>query len=192
MTIIVASIPILLLRKSRMKTKQKVSLCLFLCLSFVMAILALIRVAGMKRDGIIDNTWSLFWQYTEGCVACIMASITPFRTIFVNIGSQPSRKKTSKGPSSSLRALWKKPPKHSEDSNWNELHNDALPKPPGALMSGLRTFIRRNNREAGESTVLVTNTFGIDETVSDDPRRDYQMYLRNAAGLPNIAVSLKL
>jgi len=181
----VASIPILVLRKTRMKLKQKFSLGIFLCLSFVMAIFALIRVGGLKRGSVVDNTWSLFWQYAEGCVACIMASITPFRTLFVGPSTYSSHRKR-KGPSTSLRNLWRKPTKDSEEvGSWEEMRsNNPLPKPPAALISGLRTFIRRNNRESGETTVLVTNTFQLAETTTNDPGEDYRNYLRNATGVP--------
>ncbi|TVY93489.1 hypothetical protein LAWI1_G001486 [Lachnellula willkommii] len=180
--LMIASNPILLLRKSRMKTKQRLSLYVFLCLSFVMAIFALTRVAGFKHKRVIDDTWSLYWQYCEGCIACIMASVTPFRAIFVNGGSQSPRRKT-RGPSSSLRALWKKPSKNSEKERLKEMgSNNTLPKPPGPLISGLITFIKQNNRVAEDSTVLVTNTFGTEEMISGDPSREYQEYLRRATG----------
>lgn len=167
-----------------MGTNQKLSLGVFLCLSLVMAILALIRCAGIKKGNVIDNTWSLFWQYTEGCVACIMASITPFRTLFLGLGSQVSRSKKKKGPSTTLKELlWKRRSKGSQDT---EMSNKVLPAPPGAMMPTLRNFIRKNNKEVGDDTVLVTSTFTIEETISDEPERDYQKYLQKAAGAPRI------
>ncbi|KAF4634133.1 hypothetical protein G7Y89_g3982 [Cudoniella acicularis] len=190
--VMIASIPILLLRKSRMKRKQKLSLALFLCLSLVMVIFALIRVSGLKKGPVVDNTWSLYWQYVEGCVACVMASITPFRTLFVGMGSSSSHK-NRKGPTFSLKALfWKRPSKNSADTKWMEMGSENnLPKPPGALLSGIRTFIRRNNRDAGDSTVLVSTTFGIEETISEEPGRDYERYLRKTAGIPQIQESVQ-
>jgi hypothetical protein len=164
-----------------------------------MVIFALIRVGGLKRGPVVDNTWELFWQYTEGCVACIMASITPFRTLFVTLATRTIRKK-AKAPSPqkasySLRELlWRKhTKKSSNEANWIEMGSEnPLPKPPAALLSGLRTFIRRNNRSAGLSTVMVTNTFDIEVSMPENPEREYQDYLRKTAGLPQIPVSKAL
>ncbi|KUJ14098.1 uncharacterized protein LY89DRAFT_564565, partial [Mollisia scopiformis] len=86
--IMIAIIPILILRKSRTKLQQKFSLGIFLCLSFIMVIFALTRVGGLKRGDKVDVTWAIFWQFSEGCVACIMASIVPFRTLFVTLVSR--------------------------------------------------------------------------------------------------------
>jgi hypothetical protein len=86
-----------------------------------------------------------------------------------------------------LRQLfWKRRSNNSDDTEMSE--KKMLPAPPGATMPTLRNFIRRNNRETGEDTVLVTSTFGVEETISDEPERDYQRYLRKAAGISHIQV----
>ncbi|CAD6448980.1 0dd6a8db-94a1-48f2-93c0-54432a4cf1b6-CDS [Sclerotinia trifoliorum] len=132
----VASISILLLRKTRMKKTQKLWLGVFLCLSFVMAIIALIRVGGIKIDHIIDNAWAIYWQYIEGCVACIMVSVVPFSTLFVTARSRSSGKKR-KGPSSSLIHFWKQRKNSPGSENCVEVSSGAfkLPKPPNAILA---------------------------------------------------------
>lgn len=137
----------MLLRKSQMRQSQKISLCIFLCLSFVMIIAALTRVGGYRYRGVLDLTWEIFWQWVEACIAVIMGSMTAFRSLFVSNGSVIYKDGQRKAPSySSVREKLLKKFKRSRDSSWDELEQNELPEIPSATMNGMRTFIRRNNR----------------------------------------------
>ncbi|KAF4637494.1 hypothetical protein G7Y89_g601 [Cudoniella acicularis] len=138
--ILIASIPILILKKSQMKLSQKMSLALFLCLSIVMALFALARCAGIKDGSDIDYMWEMYWQYMEGCIACIMASITPFRTLFTSLLSRSSREKAGPPSNTFIEHILKRR-KKANSQDWIEMNDQqSLPRPPGALLSGLRTF----------------------------------------------------
>lgn len=120
-----------------MRLKQKFSLGVFLCLSLVMAMIALVRVGGIVKGHVADGMWTDFWQYCEGCVACIMASITPFRTIFVSLVTRSSHKKAKSSPKSPGKLFWRKYIKKSpEKANWTEMDaENPLPKPPAAFVT---------------------------------------------------------
>ena len=82
--IFIASIPICLLWRVRIATRQKVGLGLTLCLSLVMAIFALVRIAGMRlHNGDVDIVWLAFWQQNECSIAVTMVSLISFRSFFI-------------------------------------------------------------------------------------------------------------
>ena len=149
---IVASIPILVLRKSQIPKKQRIILACFLCLSLVMAMIAIIRVSKMKGSSNIDLVWELFWQYIEAVVAVLMCSLTAFRTVFTTQQTSVAKRQWQPSASWIQRMKWKKSSEKSADAD-----SDALPTIPKGTLSGLRTFIRRNNRSAAATTVLETD-----------------------------------
>ena len=79
----VLMIPISLLWRVQMKTRQKLGWATFLCLSICMIVVAIIRVSGLYYHGTIDNTWIFLWQQVESCVAVTMLSLTAFRSVFI-------------------------------------------------------------------------------------------------------------
>lgn len=169
--VLVVSIPIIILRKTQMKTSQKVSLGVFLCLSCVMAVAALTRAAGYRVHGVIDFTWEIFWQWMECGIAVIMGSAAAFRTLFV----QDQIKEKNKGPSYSMRQRlmqrWKRSYELSlEDGEQN------LPQIPSATLSGLRTFLRRNNRSAGATTFMRSEFDDSDELTGHDGGDRYRIH----------------
>ena len=149
---IVASIPILVLRKSQIPKKQKIILACFLCLSLVMTTFAITRVGKIQGSTNVDIVWELFWQYMEAGVAVLMCSLTVFRTVFNT--KQTSNKKRQWEPSASWiqRMKWKKSSEKSVDTE-----SDGLPSIPGGTLAGLRTFIRRNNRSTAATIFLETD-----------------------------------
>jgi hypothetical protein len=103
----VASIPIIILRKTQIKVSRKVGLSLVSCLSLVMATIAIIRVSGFSigsasHTQVYDLTWQLYWQYMEGCTAYIMVSVAAFRSLFIASSFRDVEKK-KRGPSYSIR-----------------------------------------------------------------------------------------
>jgi hypothetical protein len=83
--IMVVSFPILILRKSMMDKRQKMWIRIFLSLSVIMILIAIIRVLGAIRKGEkeLDVTWNIFWQQMEACAAIMAASATVIRTVFI-------------------------------------------------------------------------------------------------------------
>ena len=145
---IVVAIPLWVLWKVQMRTSQKLGLAVFLCLNVCLAIIAIIRVAGIHYRGSYDQTWGFFWQQMEASIAVILFSFTGFRSIFV------SRRSTAGSPPG---AGEKTPPDHSADSGKQRYFKGLLPKIPSATITGIRTFIR------GEAHTMTIDTLAEEE-----------------------------
>lgn len=168
----VVSIPIIVLRHSLLSRSTKFGLAIFLCLSIFMAICAIIRLAGFYYKGVEDDTWEFFWQHTEGAVSVMMASITAFRTLFVK---QTNNSEENSGPHNPVESLfWHRLFKRfqalararptGEKSSTNSTEGGSvlkMPKMPSPIFTGMRSFIRRNNRtEGGGETFATLNSVG--------------------------------
>jgi hypothetical protein len=147
----VVSIPILVLKGSQLSRSTKFGLIAFLCLSIFMAICAIIRVSGFEYHGVEDDSWQFFWQQAEGTIAVMMASITAFRTLFVRPTNDPDVS-TPRSPVENFyqnlrrrfQTLAQAKPEEKPGSTKSAFLK--LPKLPAPTFTGVRTFIRRNNR----------------------------------------------
>ena len=139
------AIPVWVLSSVKIARRQKIGMGVFLCLNIVMAIIAIVRVAGIRHSGAIDYTWIFFWQHIEVCVAVSMVSLTAFRSLFVSTGQGAPVKKARPWYSSQARKLRGAKGENSPNGGHKE-----LPSIPGATMTGIRTFIRGNR---GVSTI---------------------------------------
>ncbi|KAK6219462.1 hypothetical protein LQW54_002194 [Pestalotiopsis sp. IQ-011] len=177
----VVSIPIIILRGSLLSRSTKFGLAVFLCLSIFMAVCAVIRIAGFHYKGLEDDTWEFFWQQAEGAVAVIMASITAFRTLFVR--QTHNDEVADRSPVGNLfhriyrrfQSLAQAQPdeKPALDQSSSVIK---LPKLPSPIFTGVRSFIRRNNRtDAG------TTTFATLDSVIDGSEADYHATLKTNA-----------
>ena len=142
---LVVSIPIVLLWRVRINFRQKIGLGTLLCLSLVMAIIAIARMSGINLTSKnVDIVWLAFWQQQECSVAVIMISISAFRSLFVaNASKGPSPKDFSK-PRYRNR-LYLKFTGSDKDTGFG------LPHIPGATLTGMRSVIR----DGGQSEDLV-------------------------------------
>ncbi|OTB17734.1 hypothetical protein K445DRAFT_309898 [Daldinia sp. EC12] len=189
--IMVVSIPIIVLRGSFLSRSTKLGLAIFLCLSIFMAICAIIRIAGFHYKGVEDDIWEFFWQQAEGAVSVMMASITAFRTLFVR-QANGTDDTTSRSPVESLfhkffkrfQFLARAQPdeKPTPDPTTSILK---LPKLPSPLFTGMRTFIRRNNR-----TDVSAATFATLDSVGDPSEGDYHAALQTHSKTGNGSTSL--
>lgn len=107
----------------------------------VMAIIACIRVSGIRITGSIDSTWNMFWQHIEACIAVTMISLTAFRSVFIS--NEFKRKIKKPKPWYSLR-LEKLRAKERKDELSERLGH--LPMIPPATLSGIRTFIQGGHK----------------------------------------------
>lgn len=81
----VVTVPILILNKSQMKLSEKLGVGVFLCLSVVMAVIAIIRISAYRiggRSGSLDVTWVILWLYLQASIAIVMACLPAFRFLF--------------------------------------------------------------------------------------------------------------
>lgn len=154
--------PICLLWRVRISLRQKIGLGITLCLSLVMAIIALVRVGGLRLPrGQVDVIWFSYWNQNECNIAVWMVSVTSFRSFFI-AGGEYSHEDGRVGWIVSMRRSLKRtlhklfpnfvgnnPGEYSgspyERSNRSdrpmiESHDPAI---PGATVTGMQTAIQR-------------------------------------------------
>ncbi|KAI0850263.1 hypothetical protein F5Y00DRAFT_268414 [Daldinia vernicosa] len=177
--LMVLSIPIIVLRGSFLSRSTKFGLAIFLCLSIFMVICAIVRIAGFHYRGLEDDTWEFFWQHNEGAVSVMMASITAFRTLFVKQANS-TEDTIPRSPVESLfrnffrrfQYLARAQPNEKPTSS-PDIPIPKLPRIPSPIFTGLRTFIRRNNR-----TGVSAATFATLDSVGDASEADYHATLK--------------
>ncbi|KAF2867538.1 hypothetical protein BDV95DRAFT_446102, partial [Massariosphaeria phaeospora] len=81
--LMIVSIPIWVLRNVRIRLTQKLAIAVFLCLSIGMIIAGILRMSAAYHGGYWDLTWQYLLLYLESCVAITMASVSAFRSVFV-------------------------------------------------------------------------------------------------------------
>ena len=160
-----------------MKTKQKLGLGIFLCLSVFMIIAALIRMSnlsttvmvfGVKRKA-IDVTWKLFWQHFEACIAVLMVSLTGFRSIFMAELSMNRKEKNVKP------GIWIRKNTTSSNSSLDDRSNDErksclLPSTPSATVTDVRTFVRGGSSKPHQlATTLSSEVYHHDKVLDGWP-----------------------
>lgn len=123
---------------------------IFLCLSFAMIVIALTRVSNYHLRE-LDLVWQLFWLHMEACIALIMASLRTFRTAFVTIAHKNSEEKRRKKPSSFFHQRLVTRFNRFGRIQELEKNENGLPTIPGVTLTGMRTFIQRNNRSVDET-----------------------------------------
>ncbi|KAF2112886.1 hypothetical protein BDV96DRAFT_579311 [Lophiotrema nucula] len=180
--LMVVSLPIIVLRGSQLSLPTKFGLSVFLCLSIFMAICAIARIAGFHYKGVEDDTWEFFWQHAEGAVAVMMASITAFRTLFVKPTDHEDIT-TPRSPVENLfyrffrrfQSLARAKPDEKPSSNPSAPSTSIfrLPKIPSPVFTGMRSFIRKNNR-----TEMSSASFGTLHSDVDAVDVDYHAALR--------------
>ncbi|KAI3335616.1 hypothetical protein F4824DRAFT_464215 [Ustulina deusta] len=160
--ILIVSIPIILLRRAKIRASQKIGLGVFLCLSIIMVSLAIVRVSRIHGIVGIDVIWEFFWQYMETSVAVIMGSLTVVRSLLYQTNGDDNQR-TAADDYYRLRLLRRHKIQLELESQ------DSLPEIPGAVMTGLRTFIRRHNHNSNLDT-QATRTIISDHTtvIADD------------------------
>lgn len=182
----IISIPILLLRKTQLRLGQKLRILTFLCLSITMAVFALGRlIGGLYHDyaGVLvySIVWTHLWLHLESSVAVIMGGVTAFRTVFAAQSRDDDKSRSGKSASTLyeyvLRLFGKTRQSNSSvaSSGIEEKKRGFLSGPrTGASLKGMRTFIRRNGRDPGHTTV--------NETLADstyDPLESYHNFVRH-------------
>lgn len=124
----------MVLKKSQVKPSDKVGVGVFLCLSVVMAVIAIIRISAYRlsgRSGSLDVTWVFLWLYIQACIAIIMACLPAFRFLFTRRGSRSRDEEKRKGtPYLPVRSQLRKPFRKGSVgwwSGWEEVGQSNLP-----------------------------------------------------------------
>jgi hypothetical protein len=188
---LVISIPIIILWKAKIKREQKFALGAFLCLSSFMIIIAVIRASKIRGAMGVDIVWEFFWQYMEAAVAVMMGSITAFRALFAAHGRSKNRSAEERGrknwaTNTFLRMRGRKKSQETGDVEAGDEHG--LPHIPSATITGLRTFIRQNNRAPGLATTkgdpLQSELRTLNEEEDDGIRLTTVTKEKHVSGLP--------
>ena len=143
--ILILSLPITLLWKVRISLRQKIGLAFSLCLSGVMIIVTIVRIAGIKQggSGSVDIVWLAFWQQQECSIAVLMVSVSAFRSLFVQSPAQPPMRQARSSPSEKRRRFLRRRP----DPDLYDTHEtNGLPQIPSATLTGITTVIGANRQ----------------------------------------------
>lgn len=151
-------IPIVLIWKIRINWTQKIALVSTLCLTIVMVILTIVRIAGLTWRGKLDSVWETYFMVIPAEVGLALVAITAFRALYI------SRSKSRPAPTAitsfgwydkGKSAVWKiitKTTGKTPSAGSGSLQND--PKADGWIgndiphgtMTGMRTFIQGNGK----------------------------------------------
>jgi hypothetical protein len=183
----VVSLPIIVLWNSLLSRSTKFGLAIFLCLSIFMAICAIIRLAGFHYKGLEDDTWEFFWQHIEGAVSVMMASITAFRTLFIKQTTNnpeniepPNNNTPAETSFHRLFRRFQTLARAQPDEIPASMQNGPvlkLPKLPSPVFTGVRSFIRGNNRTRTETDASAATSVTIDSVIDGD-EVDYHAALK--------------
>ena len=165
--VLIVSIPVWLLWQVRIGTQKKIGLGAVLCLSVVMAAVALIRVGNIRLAGNGSNfVWSTFWTQIECNVAVWMVSMTAFRSFFVSNARNANERERRLSPNSfdsKLSVLISRlfgrrsaqndcqNTRQSDDSGELMIISSQAPAIPRAMISGVRTAIFKAGRTQVET-----------------------------------------
>ncbi|KAL9589533.1 MAG: hypothetical protein Q9203_001669 [Teloschistes exilis] len=138
--LIVLSFPIATLLQIQVNTRQKVGVGVWLCLSIVMVIIAIVRIAGMELGEGVDIVWVAFFQQQEASIAVIMVCTSAFRSLFVN-GPENDPPHAPLGAANGWRQFMRRTlgsgrKEESVDKNIR------LPQVPRATLTGMSEFVR--------------------------------------------------
>ena len=165
----------------QLRPSQKLRILFFLCLNLVIIAFSITRSVGGRYHAPGSNVvnwsvpWIQFFHFLEAVVAILMGCLTALRSVF---GSNGNSGKGSHSRSSLYYRIRKFFRLSSNDDNSDDIHGEkSRPKflggpQTGGTFHGLRTFIRRHEREPGHTTIAST----VDSI--DDPIKEYHQFQR--------------
>lgn len=192
--LLVLSLPVSILWKVRISVRQKIGLAFSLCLSCVMIIVTVVRIAGMRQrgSGSVDIVWLAFWQQQECSIAVLMVSVSAFRSLFVpSPASPPVQRQQRYSPSEKRRRVLRRHP----DPDLCDTHEtNGLPQIPSATLTGMATVIGED--EQSEETKDPDQRFpghlppsehnrSIEIIISNSSARDAELGLPTESILPH-------
>lgn len=140
---VVLSFPIAILWQVHINTSQKAGMGLWLCLSLVMIMVTIVRIAGIKlADGSVDIVWLAFWQQQESSIAVIMISMSAFRSLFVDSVGVTAPRKHLKYSANNWRKRLMRRALGSGGDHADAERSMGLPQVPRATLTGMSEAIR--------------------------------------------------
>ncbi|KAL8877830.1 MAG: hypothetical protein Q9198_004230 [Flavoplaca austrocitrina] len=179
--LLILLIPIKLIWKVQIKWTQKVPLVLSLCLTGIMILVTITRIAGIYFHGQIDIIWESYFLIVAAEVGVILASISTYRALFVAHRKATIKKAKYSGPGSSpnrqqlVRRLldfspWRsRAGGQSTPGSGTASHFDtgALPSIPRAQMTGVWTLIYGQGQRMDASNIMESQMIQDDDGDGD-------------------------
>ncbi|KAL1601605.1 hypothetical protein SLS60_006520 [Paraconiothyrium brasiliense] len=146
-------IPIVLIWKIRITFTQKLALAFTLCLTIVMVIITIARIAGLKWRGKLDSIWETYFIAIAAEIGLSLVAVSAFRALYIAKSKDRHVNRTitsfrwyNKGRSAVWRIITKttgKTPSHEVEMRGDGFLKDDIPH---GTMTGMRTFIDANGR----------------------------------------------
>lgn len=180
-------IPVNLIWRIQLRWRQKVPLVLSLCLTGIVILISITRVAGINRGA--DKAWQTYFLIVSAEIGVILASISTYRAFYVSRrrtdddragrsrGHQkyrflPNRRTIKLFFASSPRPSTPREGSSREDKWQDDFERHpmgSLPQIPSAHLTGMRTFIQGHGQWIDSSRVMGSQ--GIEEVGDDWPLR---------------------
>ncbi|KAF2726487.1 hypothetical protein EJ04DRAFT_453258, partial [Polyplosphaeria fusca] len=153
--LLILVIPVILIWKIRITWTQKIALSLTLCLTIVMVIITVARIAGLQWKGKLDSVWETYFIVIAAEIGLSLVAVSAFRALYVlkNKDRHVHNPITSFGWYNKGRiAVWRIITKSTGKTPSKEFEmmkkEDGVLKDdiPHATMTGVRTFINANGR----------------------------------------------
>ncbi|CAL8584587.1 hypothetical protein XPA_010174 [Xanthoria parietina] len=180
--LLILYIPVNLIWKIQIKWTQKVPLALSLCLTGVMVLVTITRIAGIRFNGQIDSVWESYFTIVAAEIGVVLASVSTYRALFVSHRKRTIDKAQDQGHSSApkrqlmrrmfVSSPWRSKNKDRPTPNDNEekhcsQFDGALPSIPRAHMTGVRTYINGRGQNTNTSDTMESQVIH-DEHYDDD------------------------
>lgn len=154
-----------------MKHRQQLGLGIFLCLSVMMTVIAIIRISGYRFHGIglsgpIDPIWAFFWLYLEACVAVIMASVTAFRSFFIRGCPKTIDQNRNQNP---IDAIRQQISRKAVRSGWDEVSDEPRVPNINTAHAGIETIIYHEDTSTETNPPMRSKLYSWDD--EEDSRK---------------------
>jgi hypothetical protein len=153
--IVVLVIPVILIWQIRVTWTQKLALSFTLCLTIVMVIITVARIAGLKWRGKLDSVWETYFIVIAAEIGLSLVAISAFRALYVSKNKDRHVNKTitsfgwyNKGRTALWRVITMTTGKTPSTEVEMDKKGDGFLKDdiPHGTMTGMRSFIDANGR----------------------------------------------
>ncbi|KAK4225248.1 hypothetical protein QBC38DRAFT_483440 [Podospora fimiseda] len=183
-------IPCILIYQIRVRLTQKIALGFTLCLTIVMVILTVVRIAGLQYKGKLDSIWETYFILVPAEIGLTLVAATAFRALYIS--KSKNRKHShdtittfnwyTRAKSSLKHMVGRVTGKSSNNSNGSaafehiDMGNGQFIKQeiPRGTITGVQTFIDKNgrtvymtNKQVTQNTTTLSTMYSTDTTVYD-------------------------
>lgn len=147
-------------------------LSLSLGLTICCVIFTIVRGAGLTSNGQVDHLWQIYWQVMASQAGVLVASLIAFRSFFVMRSAKRADRKSAESTTQPrfIKIFRKIRGQYSLDdtlSGATGSHN-GLPSIPRPEMTGMRSFIDKNQRDSFDDRISISSTTFLIDNVEGD------------------------